>query len=145
MREHSPTRIKRKERSRLNRAKDSPINYPTISFLLRDTWRPTRAPTWRVASLPFGDSCVGHTRPATWPQCHVVTARWTLAPRRPARQISPAWAYSPCQPMLATSAAGNFSHFFAILTKKFLKKSIKNQIKIEENSIKLQKFIFLKI
>ena len=84
-------------------------------------------------------SRVGHTRPATWPQCHVVTARWSRAPRQLA------WAYSPHQSPLATSAAGNFSPFFAILTKKFLKKSIKNQIKIGKNSIKLQKFIFLKI
>ena len=90
-------------------------------------------------------SRAGHTRPATWPQRHVVTARWTRAPRGPARHVSPAWARSPRQPALATSAAGNFSPFFAILTKKFLKKSIKIQIKIGKNSIKIQKFIFLKI
>ena len=85
--EHSPTRIKRRERMRLNRGEDSPINYPNISSLLRDTWRPTRAPTrprglsaiWR-GPCAF---CVGHTRPATWPQCHVVTARWSRAPRQP--------------------------------------------------------------
>ena len=89
---------------------------------------PLMPATWRAPCA----SCVGHTRPATWPQCHVVTARWTRAPRGPARHVSPAWVRSPRQP------AGNFSPFFAILTKKFLKKS-------EKNSIKLQKFIFLKI
>ena len=31
---------------RLNRGEDSPINYPNLSSLLRNTWRPTRAPTW---------------------------------------------------------------------------------------------------
>ena len=39
--------------------------------------RPRGLPaTWRA-------SCVGHTRPATWPQRHVVTARWTRARRQP--------------------------------------------------------------
>ena len=84
--EHSPSRIKRRERARLNRGKDSPINYPNISSLLRDTWRPTRAPTWprglpAIWRAPCA-SCVGHTRPATWPQCHVVTERWSRAPRQ---------------------------------------------------------------
>ena len=131
--EHSPTRIKRRESTRLNTGVASPINYPYVSSIFQYTWRPTRAPTW-PRGLPATwrapcDSCVGHTCPATWPQCHVVTGRWTRAPRRPARHVSPAWAYSPRQPTLATSAAGNFSPFFAILTKKFLKKSNKNRRK----------------
>ena len=52
-------------------------------------------------------SRTGHTRPATWPQRHVVTARWTRAPRVLARHVSPAWARLPRQPRLgplATSA-----------------------------------------
>ena len=70
--------------TRLNRGEDSPINYHIISSLLRDTWRPTRAPTWpRGHPATWRASCVGHTRPATWPQRHVVTARWTRAPRQP--------------------------------------------------------------
>ena len=106
--EHSPTRIKKRASTRLNRGVASPINYPYFSSISS-----TRV---RHASR------AGHTHPATWPQRHVVTARWTRAPRGPARHVSPAWARSPRQPALATSAAGNFSPFFAILTKKFLKK-----------------------
>ena len=129
--EHSPTRIKRRERTRLNRGKDSPNNYPTISSLFRDTWRPTRAP---------------HTgaHVAAWPPCHLArpvrllrgphaSCHMASVPRRNGA-VDPraTWARSPRQPRLgslATLAAGNFSPFFAILTKKFLKKLIKNQIK----------------
>ena len=135
--EHSPTRIKRKGRSRLNRGKDSPINYHTISSILRDTWRPTRAPTWppcQLARLLRGPHA----------SCHVASA-----PRRNGTVDPPAtWVRSPRQPRLgrlATSAAGNFSPFFAFLTKKYFKKSIKKLNKNQKNSIKLQKFIFLKI
>ena len=76
--------------------------------------------------------------------CHVAAA-----PRRNGA-VDPraTWARSPRQPRLgplATSAAGNFSPFFAILTKKFLKKINKKSNKNRKNSIKLQKLIFLKI
>ena len=118
---------------RINRGKDSPINYPNISSLLRDTWRPTRASTWPVRLLRGPHA-----------SCHVASAPC----RNGAVDPRATWAHSPRQPRLgplATSAAGNFSPFFAILTKNFLKKLIKNQNKKSENSIKLQKFIFLKI
>ena len=106
VREHSPTRIKRRKRTRLNRGKDSPINYPFISSLLRDTWRPTRAPTWppcHLARLLRGPHA----------SCHVASA-----PRRNGA-VDPraTWVRSPRQPRLgplATSAAGNFYPFFAI-------------------------------
>ena len=82
--------------------------------------------------------------------CHVASAprrngavdpraTWLLSPRQPC--LGPVATSAP----LATSAAGNFSPFFAIFTKKILKNSIKNQIKIGKNSIKIQKFLFLKI
>ena len=82
--EHSPTRIKRRERTRLNRGVASPINCPHISSMSSTRGalhgRPRGRPaTWRAPCA----SCVGHTRPATWPQCHVVTARWSRAPRQP--------------------------------------------------------------
>ena len=89
---------------------------------------------------------VGLTRPATWPQRHVVTARWTYEPRQPspgpARHVSP----SP-GPGRHVSSAVSLPPFFYLffLIEKILKNSIKNQIKIIENSIKIQKFIFLKI
>ena len=101
---------------------------------------PTRAPTWTVcvaschALAPLALRA-GHTRPATWPQRHVVTARWTRAPRQPV-----AWARSPRQLRGKPTPI-----FLPFLIKKILKNSIKNQIKIRENSIKIQKFIFLKI
>ena len=93
--EHSPTRIKRRKRLRINREKLSPINYPNKPLCSatrgaphgrpRGAWPPA---IWRAPCA----SCVGHTRPATWPQRHVVTARWTRAPRQPV-----AWARSPRQ------------------------------------------------
>ena len=79
--EHSPTRIKKRESTRLNRGVASPINYPYFSSISSTCVRHA--------------SRAGHTRPATWPQRHVVTARWTRAPRGPARHVSPAWARSP--------------------------------------------------
>ena len=114
--EHSPTWKKERGRTRLNRGEDSPINYHNISSLLRDTWRPTRAPTW-PRGLPAiwrapCTSCVGHTRPATWPQCHVVTARWSRAPRQP----PPGFACHVIIRYLWTK----IPPFFAILTKKFI-------------------------
>ena len=152
--EHSPTRIKRRESTRLNRGVASPINYPYVSSIFQYTWRPSRAPTW-PRGLPATwrapcDSCVGHTRPATWPQCHVITARWTRAPRRPARHVGPLATSalpgptrhvsrrSPRQPQVISPP------FFVILTKKFLKKSIKNQIKIGENGINFRNSYFSK-
>ena len=85
--EHTPTWIKRRKRTRLNRGVASPINYPHVSLISSTRGAPPGCPRGRVASLPLGAppcaSCVGHTRPATWPQCHVVTVRWSRAPRQP--------------------------------------------------------------
>ena len=107
--EHSPTRKKYKGRTRLNRGEDSPINCPIISSLLRDMWRPTRAPTWpRGLPATWRASYVGHTRPATWPQRHVVTARRTRVPRGSARHVSPAWARSPRQPQVISPPFSRF-------------------------------------
>ena len=93
---------------RLNRGTDSPINdllSPSNSSHLA---RPVRGPheSCHVASVPRRNGAVDPR------------ATWARSPRQP--RLGP----------LATSAAGNFSPFFAILTKKFLKKLIKNQIKI---------------
>ena len=94
--EHSPTRIKRRKRTRLNRGKDSRINYPYNSSLFRDTWRPTRAPTWPPCHL----ACLLRGPHAS---CHVASA-----PRRNGA-VDPraTWVRSPRQPRLgplATSA-----------------------------------------
>ena len=70
--------------------------------------------------------------PATWPQRHIVTG--VVDPRATsARRLGPAATSAP----LATSAAGKFSLFRDFHLKKRLKNSIKNQIKIGKNSIKI--------
>ena len=108
--EHSSTRNKWRNRTRLNRGEDSPINYPLYPLCCARRGAHTRAhvAAWpachlaRPVRLLRGPpvcchvTCVyvtlashaGHTRPATWPQCHVVTSRWTRVPRQP-QVISP--------------------------------------------------------
>ena len=119
--EHSPTRIKWRERTRLNRGVTSPINYLHVSSMsithgaLHGRPRGLLA-TWRAPCA----SCVGHTCPTTWPQRHVVTARWTCAPRGSARHVSPAWARSPRQ------LRGKPTPFFRFFNRKI---QFKNQIK----------------
>ena len=60
--EHSPTRRKERKIMRINRGVNSLINclYP-LSYRTH-TWRPSRAPTCRVASLPLGAPCATPTR-----------------------------------------------------------------------------------
>ena len=67
-------------------------------------------------------SRVGHTRPATWPQCHVVTVRWSRAPRQP---VATSAHLGPRLGPLATSAPQVRFLFFAILLRKFTLKIIK--------------------
>ena len=52
--EHSPTRIKRRESTRLNRGVASPINYPYVSSISSTRGAPHGCPRGRVASLPLG-------------------------------------------------------------------------------------------
>ena len=65
----------------------------------------------------------------------VPRATWLSSPRQP--RLGPVTTSAP----LATSTAGKFSPFSRFSLKKRLKNSIKNQIKIGKNSIKIQKFI----
>ena len=95
---------------------------------------------------------------ASWPPCHLArllrgphaSCHVALAPRRNGA-VDPRATSAPRGPTRHVSRRSPRQHqvisppFFAILTKKFLKKSIKNQIKIGKNSIKIQKFIFLKM
>ena len=116
---HSPTRRKYEIFTRLNRGGHSPINYHIIPLCSATRGAPHGRPRGRYTSR------AGHTRPATWPQRHVVTARWTHAPRGLARHVSPAWAcrhVSPAWAHLPRQLRGKPSPFFAILKLKILKK-----------------------
>ena len=132
--EHSPTRRKDWEITRLNRG-GTIINslryrppsltrvplYPWALQLpsLPATWRPTRAPTWtRMVAWPPA-ACprpVRHLRPAratrgsaTWPQRRVAPTRWSRAPR----------VSSPAPPLATSSPAGKYP-FLRFFNKKYL-------------------------
>ena len=126
---------------RLNRGEDSPINYPNLSSLLRDTWRPTRAPTWprglpAIWRAPCA-SCVGRMRPATWPQCHVVTARWSCAPRR--RLATSACRLGPACHVISRGLVDKDTPLFRDFNKEIhLKITLKIQIKIRKRAKTLE-------
>ena len=112
--EHSPTRIKGTKRTRLNRGKDSPINYPNISSLLRDTWRPTRAPTWPPCHLAHPVRLLRGPHAS----CHVASV-----PRRngavvPRATSAATWV---CLPRHQSGTCGpKYPLFFAILIGKLI-------------------------
>ena len=89
--EHSPTRIKWRDRTRLNRGVASPINCPHVSSMSSTRGAPhgrPRGAAWSRGHLPrCRTPCapLSHARPtrgsATWPQRLVAPTWWSRAPR----------------------------------------------------------------
>ena len=126
---------------RLNRGTDSPINILLSPSKSSHTCRPTWAPTW-PRGLPatwraLCASCAGHPGTATWPQCRVATRVG------PARHFTLARAPRQSPPGLGRHITCRYvkPFFCEFLIRNSIYKSIKNPKK----SIKLKKFIFLKI
>ena len=117
--EHSPTRIKWRDRTCLNRGVASPINCPHVSSISSTRGAPHGRPrgamgrvaTCHVAAPPLICAPLSHARAtrgsATWPQRLVAPTGWSHAPR----------VGAPAFP-LATSAPAGKKPFFVILNRK---------------------------
>ena len=110
--EHSPTRIKWRDRTRLNRGVASPINCPHVSSMSSTRGAPHGRPhgaAWSRGHLPRCRApCapLSHARAtrgsATWPQRLVApTTGWSRAPR----------VGAPTLPLATSSPAGKHPFF----------------------------------